>query len=81
MSWWDVAGLAGVFMMLVAYAAAAMGRMDAKRAPALICNAVGSSLVLGSLTQKFNLSAVVMESAWLVVALAGLVRLVIQRRP
>ncbi len=80
MSWWDAAGLAGVLLMLGAYAAAALGRMDAKRAPALICNAVGAILVLVSLSQTFNLSAAVMETAWLIIALAGLVRLALSRR-
>jgi hypothetical protein len=80
MSWSDAAGLAGVLMMLVAYAAAAMGRMDPQRVPALMCNLVGSALVLLSLSRNFNLSAAVMESAWLLVAVAGLVRLALKRR-
>lgn len=80
MSWTDAAGLAGVLMMLIAYAASAMGRMDAQRLPGLLCNLIGSALVLLSLSRNFNLSATVMESAWLLVALAGLVRLGLKRR-
>jgi hypothetical protein len=67
-------------MMLVAYAAAAMGRMDPQRLTSLICNLLGSALVLVSLSRDFNLSAVVMESAWLLAAAAGLVRLTLKRR-
>jgi len=80
MSWWDAAGLTGVLLIATAYAAAALGRMDAKRAPSLICNAVGASLVLASLSQEFNLSATVMEAVWLLIALAGLGRLALRRR-
>ena len=80
MSATDAAGLAGVLMMLVAYAAAAMGRLDPQRAPALISNLIGSALVLWSLSHDFNLAAAVMESAWLLVAGVGLVRLVSKRR-
>lgn len=80
MTLWDAAGLAGVLMMLVAYAAAAMGRMDPQRAPALLCNLTGSLLVLLSLTQKFNMAAAVMEIAWFTVALIGLARLAFKRR-
>lgn len=79
MSWWDAAGMGGVFLMLAAYAAAAMGKLDPQRAPALIANLVGSLLVLLSLTQKFNLAAAAMEVAWFIVAAIGLVRLALRR--
>lgn len=76
----DLAGLVGVAMMLAAYAAAAMGKLDPARAPALLCNLVGACLVLGSLYFKFNLAAAVMEGSWALVALIGLIRLGLQRR-
>lgn len=79
MSWWDAAGMGGVFLMLAAYAAAAMGKLDPQRAPALVANLVGSLLVLLSLTQKFNLAAAAMEVAWFIVAAIGLVRLALRR--
>jgi hypothetical protein len=76
----DGAGLAGVALILLAYAAATAGRLDPRRAPALIANLLGSLLILFSLlTDKFNLSASVMEAAWGVVALAGLARLAVER--
>jgi len=40
---------------------------------------VGASLILVSLTVDFNLSAVVMESIWALVALVGLGRLAFRR--
>jgi hypothetical protein len=43
-------------------------------------NLTGSLLVLWSLTFKFNLSAALMEGAWAVVAIYGLVRLALRRR-
>jgi hypothetical protein len=75
MSWTDAAGLAGVVLILIAYAAATAGRLDPKRAPSLAANFVGASLILLSLSRAFNLSAVVMEAAWALVALIGLLRL------
>lgn len=75
MSLTDAAGLAGVLVILIAYAGAAMGRLDANRPISLLCNLVGASLILWSLlTKDFNLSASVMEGAWALVALAGLVK-------
>ena len=76
----DAAGVFGVLLILVAYAGATTGKLDPKRAPALLLNLVGASLILLSLWFDFNLSAVVMEGAWALVALVGLVRLGLARR-
>ena len=70
----DAVGMAGVLLMLVAYGATVSGRMDPLRPAALSLNLVGSLAVLLSLTGAFNWSAAVIESAWAVIAAAGLVR-------
>jgi len=67
-------------MMLIAYALSASGRVRVDAWPALTANLIGASLVLISLLFKFNLAAFVMEGAWAVVALFGLVRLVLKKR-
>lgn len=77
----DAAGVVGVVLILIAYAGATTGRLDARRTPALLLNLVGAGLILLSLAYDFNLSAFLMESAWALVALAGLVRVVVTRRP
>ena len=76
----DMGGVIGVLMMLFAYAAAQLHRLDPTRAPSLVMNLAGSSLVLASLVQKFNLAAALMEGAWAVVALLGLIRIILDRR-
>ena len=76
----DILGVVGVGLILVAYAGATTGRLDPKRAPALMLNLVGALLILGSLYFDFNLSAVLMEGAWALVALIGLARLVFTRK-
>ena len=71
----DVAGLAGVVVILIAYAGAAMGWLDPKRPISLACNFLGAAAILWTLlTKDFNLSAAVMEGSWALVALAGLIR-------
>ncbi|HEV2532275.1 CBU_0592 family membrane protein [Phenylobacterium sp.] len=75
MTWTDAAGLLGVVLILIAYAGAALGRLDPKRAASLAANFAGASLILLSLAHAFNLSAVAMEGAWALVSLAGLARL------
>ncbi|WP_419809677.1 CBU_0592 family membrane protein [Sphingomonas sp.] len=76
----DAIGMVGVLLMLAAYALTVSGRIDPLRPAALLCNLVGAVAVLVSLTGAFNWSAVVIESAWAVIAAAGLVRWVVRRR-
>jgi hypothetical protein len=80
MTLFDIGGVAGVLLMLLAYAGGQFGGLKMDRLPALLMNLIGSSLVLLSLTQKFNLSAALMEGAWALVALFGLVRLMFAKR-
>ena len=79
MSLYDIAGLVGVAAILVGYALATTGRLDPKGAPSLAVNFVGASLILLSLTAKFNLSAAIVEAAWALIALIGLIRLALGR--
>ena len=75
MSAFDIAGLVGVTLILAGYAAATMGRLHPKGAPSLALNFAGASLILLSLTRQFNLSAAIVEGAWALIALIGLVRI------
>jgi len=76
----DAAGLLGVALMLGAYAGGQLRWLDPLKPPALIMNLAGAALVLLSLTDRFNLAAFVMESAWAMVALYGLFRVAFRRR-
>ena len=75
----DAIGLAGVLAILIAYALTIAGRLDAVRPPALLLNLVGAIAILVSLYGAFNLSAAVMEGAWALVAVLGLLRCAIRR--
>jgi hypothetical protein len=75
----DFAGVFGVLLILIAYAGAQLGRLEPRRAPALVMNLIGAGLILWSLSFRFNLSAFLMEAAWALVALYGLARLVLAR--
>ncbi|HEX6861083.1 MAG TPA: hypothetical protein VF138_12895 [Caulobacteraceae bacterium] len=75
----DAAGVAGVVMILAAYAGATTGRLDPKQLPALALNFIGAGLILLSLAYDFNLSAALMEAAWALVALIGMLRLLVRR--
>jgi hypothetical protein len=77
MSLYDIAGLVGVALILAGYATATMGGLHPKSAWSLAINFLGASLILLSLTRTFNLSAAIVEAAWALIALIGLIRLAI----
>jgi hypothetical protein len=68
-----------VLLMLAAYGAAQLGRLDPRRAPSLLMNLAGSCLVILSLLHAFNLPAFLVEAAWAAIALLGLIRLALAR--
>ena len=77
----DVGGLVGVLLILLAYAGIHFDWFDPKRAPALLMNLIGAGLILLSMIHAFNLSAFLMEATWAAMALYGLLKLLVQRRP
>jgi hypothetical protein len=75
----DIAGLLGAALILAAYAGVQAKRLDPHRAAALTLNFLGAALIVASLAVRFNLAAFLLESAWALIALVGLVRLGLQR--
>ena len=75
----DALGVVGVLCILIAYAGATAKKLDPAQAPALLLNLCGALLILVSLYFDFNLSAVLMEGAWALVAVYGLVQLALGR--
>ncbi len=81
MSLLDLGGVIGVAMILLAYAGIHFDWFDPRRAPALLMNFFGASLILLSMIGAFNLPAFVMEAAWAAMALFGLLKLLLQKKP
>ena len=75
----DLAGLVGAASILLAYAGVQFGRLNSHKAAALALNFVGAALVLVSLWFKPNLAAAILEGAWALIALWGLIRLLFKR--
>jgi uncharacterized membrane protein len=67
-SFLDVLGLAGVLSMLVAYYMLQKGRVSPHSALYLWMNFAGGMAVLFSLLNNWNLSAFVMELAWVLIS-------------
>ena len=74
MAWHDIIGLLGVSLILLSYALLQLERLDSRSRAYNAGNALGAGLVLVSLLFEFNLSAFVIETAWLVISLYGLHR-------
>jgi hypothetical protein len=73
-TWFDVCGMVGVALVLAAYALLTAGRLVAQGAVYLLLNLAGSAAILVSLTQAFNLSAFVIQIAWIAISIYGLLR-------
>jgi len=72
--WYDWAGLFGVLLILLAYFLLQAGRLRGDALLFQLTNALGALGILISLLYAFNLSAFVMEAAWLAVSIYGIVR-------
>ena len=76
----DGLGVFGVLLVLIAYALAANGKLDARHPGALAMNLAGAGLILLSMTAAFNLSAFLMEASWALVSFIGLLRALFARK-
>jgi len=73
-SWFDIAGLTGVVLIVIAYLLLQLGKLPSTAASYSLLNALGAGLVMVSLLFAFNLSAFLMEAFWFLISLFGLVR-------
>ncbi len=72
--WHDLLGNVGVVVVLGTYVALQIGRLDPRRMGYSALNALGAGLITVSLSFEFNLSAFVVEVAWVAVSVYGMVR-------
>lgn len=72
--WHDFLGNIGVVLVLALYLLLQTQRMTASTPMFSFLNALGAVLILVSLIYSFNLSAFIIEAAWLVISLYGLAR-------
>ena len=72
--WFDLIGNIGVLLMVIAYLLLQVQRISSTAVSYLALNVIGAVFVIISLTLRFNLSAFLMESFWLLISLYGLAR-------
>lgn len=74
MQWHDWIGLIGVVVTLVAFFLLQAGKLHGTGFLYQAMNAVGAAAVVLSLLFNFNLSAFIVETAWVAISLYGMVR-------
>jgi len=72
--WHEMVGLAGVVLVLLAYFGLQSGKLRGDGIPFQLANIFGAGGIAISLVYDFNLSAMVIELAWIVISIYGLVR-------
>lgn len=73
-AWHDFVGNIGVALILVAYLFLTLEKLDPKSVLYSILNGLGAILILVSLYFAFNLSSFIIEIAWLLISLIGLIQ-------
>ena len=73
-SWFDLVGNIGVLLMVIAYLLLQLEKMSSSASSYLVLNVIGAVMVIISLMFRFNLSAFLMESFWLLISLYGLTK-------
>ncbi|MBB5015630.1 CBU_0592 family membrane protein [Rehaibacterium terrae] len=80
LQWHDYAGLLGVGLVLLAFFGLQAGRLRGDGIVYQLMNLLGATLVLISLFYSFNLSAFVIQIAWIAISLYGIARGIRLRR-
>ena len=76
----DIVGFIGVSFVVGTYFLSQMGRMDVNRPLYPVLNGVGALMILFSLYFTFNAASFVIELFWLMISIAGLARILLNRR-
>jgi hypothetical protein len=77
---YDFVGNLGVIFILGTYFMLQLGRMSSNSVSYIVLNGLGAAFILYSLLYEFNMSAFIVEIAWLLISLMGLGRLYLARR-
>ena len=70
----DLVGIVGVTFTLVAYFLLQIDKISSTGRNYSVLNTVGAALILYSLYFNWNTPAVIMETAWFLISLYGLIR-------
>ena len=72
LNWYDWVGILGVISILVSYLLLQLEKLSADSLNYSLANLIGALLIILSLLYEFNLSAMIIESAWALISLFGI---------
>ena len=72
--WHEIVGVLGAAFVLLAYFGLQSGKLRGDGVAFQVANILGAGAIAVSLVFKFNLGAMVIELAWIVISVYGLVR-------
>ncbi|MCX4027368.1 hypothetical protein H0A36_24675 [Endozoicomonas sp. SM1973] len=72
--WYDLVGNIGVFLILLCYLFIQMNKLNNDSLVYSLGNLIGAILILISLYFDFNLSAVIIEGAWALISIYGVIQ-------
>ena len=75
----DLVGNLGVLLILASYLFVQLRKLDATGLAYVVANGLGAAFILYSLIYDFNLSAFIIEIAWILISLVGLVRIYMEK--
>ena len=79
-AWYDFAGNIGVVLMVLGYLLLQAEKIRSSDLSYSLMNGVGALLVVVSLLYRFNLSAFLVESFWLLISVYGLIKFALRPR-
>lgn len=79
-AWFDIVGSVGVATILATYVLLQTNRLSSDGLLYSILNGGGAALIAFSLLFKFNLAAFIVEAAWVVISIYGILRYYMRRK-
>lgn len=72
--WPTIVGILGTLVVLLAFYLLQAQKLHGNGLPYQLMNAVGSAAIIVSLIYAFNLASMLLEIAWLIISVYGMVR-------
>lgn len=72
---YDIIGIAGFIFYMLSYALLQLGRISGNGICYIVMNMCAATLVLITLFQQFNLASLLIQLAWILISIVGLIRL------
>ena len=77
---YDFLGNVGVFLIIISYLLLQLNKLESKNFKYSAMNFLGASLVIVSLIENFNMSALVIEVFWVGISIFGMVKYFYKKR-